>query len=294
MKKQFLFIALLGTASYSQAQSVPNGGFENWNNQTTYEDPQNWTSMNVLSMFGAEATAIKSTQAHSGNYALKLTTSVSDLGSDGEMDTIAGVLILGTSDFLNGTGAEGYPFTQRPDSLTGWYKLTSPDDVPFQLEFFSSKWNATNQNYETIGDASFSGEASSTYIRFSVPIDYSSNATPDSIRFFIVNANTNTSVTNELYLDDLAFVYNTSTAGLEEQTAQVRMYPNPVTNQLFIQSEEPIQHLSVLDVQGKSLFEQRGNTGTNQVETGNFTPGIYFCEVSFSNGTSKRLKFVKN
>ena len=77
MKKQVLFIAFAGALSTLNAQSFPNGGFENWTNQGTYEDPQYWTGMNMLTLFGAEETAIKSTQAHSGTYALKLVTSIS-------------------------------------------------------------------------------------------------------------------------------------------------------------------------------------------------------------------------
>lgn len=292
MKKHVLFIAFICAVSALNAQSFPNGGFENWASQTTYEDPQYWTSMNMMTLFGAGETAIKSTQAHSGTYALKLVTSVSDIGGDGEMDTLPGILILGTSDIMGGTGTTGYPFTQRPDSLVGWYKLISPDNDPFQLQFSSSKWNAGSGSQETIGLASYEGQPSSTYIRFSVPISYTDNSLPDSIQAFIGNATNGSGVTNELYLDDLSFVYN-STAGLEEQNTAIRLYPNPVNDQLFIQSDKPIQQVLLKDLHGKQILELNVSTQYYQLETGDLTPGVYFCELNFSNGLSQRLKFIK-
>lgn len=291
MKKRVLFIAFVGALSTLNAQTFPNGGFENWTNQVTYEDPQYWTGMNMMTMFGAEETAIKSTQAHSGTYALKLITSISDIGNDGEMDTLPGILMLGTADILNGTGTTGYAFTHRPDSLIGWYKLVSPDNSPFHMEFSSTKWDAGSGSPETIGAANYEGQASSTYKRFSVPITYSSSAQPDTILCFI-GTSTDGAAGNELYLDDLGFIYN-STAGIQEQTAQIKLFPNPVNTQLTIQSDRPIQQIFVKDVQGKQIFEGNSNTEFYQLETGDLTPGVYFCELNFSNGSSQRLKFIK-
>ncbi|WP_300660036.1 T9SS type A sorting domain-containing protein [Fluviicola sp.] len=291
MKKQFLFISFIGATGALNAQSFPNGGFENWVNHTLYEDPQYWSGTNAISIFGADPSAIKSTDAHGGTYALKLKTSVSDVGGDGEMDTIPAVLMLGTIDMVNDTEIIGHPFSHRPDSLVGWYKLSSPGNVPFQLEFSSSKWNSGSGSPETVGAALFEGGASANYIRFSVPVNYLSNATPDSIQVFIINTTDESVVTNELYLDDLSFVYNT--LGITENTAQIELYPNPVTNQLTVQSDEPVQYISVKDIHGKQLFEMSGNTEIYQVETSHFTSGVYFCDLVFSNGSSKRLKFVK-
>ncbi len=291
MKKQFLFISFICATGALNAQLLPNGGFENWTNQALYEDPQYWSGMNALTMVGADPSAIKSTDAHNGTYALKLKTSVSDIGDDGEMDTIPAILMLGTIDVLEGTGTIGYPFNQRPDSLIGWYKLSSPGNVPFHLEFSSSKWDSGTSSPETIGVAMFEGQASSNYIRFSVPINYFDNAAPDSIQVFITNTTDESVVTNELYLDDLGFVYNT--AGITENTAQIEIYPNPVTNLLTVRSDQPVQRISVKDIHGKQLFEIMGNTELYQVETSQFTSGVYFCELSFPNGSSRQLKFLK-
>lgn len=291
MKKQVLFFALLGATSLANAQSVPNGGFENWVDQTVYEDPQYWSGMNALAMFGAEATAIKSTDAHSGTYALKLITSISDIGNDGEMDTLPGIIMLGAMDPMSGTGTTGYAFDQRPDSLIGWYKLNSPTNVPFQLEFSSSKWNFNTSSPETIGAASFAGQASSDYVRFSIPINYQTSESPDSIQIYISNS-INEPIANELFIDDLSFVYN-STAGLDDLTSAFRLAPNPATTELRIESDLPMQNIRITDLNGRTVFETNVSQLNYQVETTSFSNGVYYCTVHFENGSIKQQKFIK-
>jgi hypothetical protein len=71
------------------------------------------------------------------------------------------------------------------------------------------------------------------------------------------------------------------------------MYPNPVNSLLTIQSDQPVARISVTDLQGKQLVEKSGNCENYQVETGSFSPGAYFCQLYFSDGTSKQLKFIR-
>ncbi|MDF3027163.1 MAG: hypothetical protein K0S23_1470 [Fluviicola sp.] len=292
MKKHFLLLALLGATSFLNAQSIPNGGFETWVDYTFYEDPQNWSGMNVMTMLGADPTAVKSTDAHSGNYALKLVTSVSDIGGDGEMDTVPGIIMLGNVDMMSGTGTAGAAFTQRPDSLTGWYKLISPTNVPFQLQFSSTKWDVGTQSTETISIASYLGNASSSYVRFSIPITYTENGNPDSIQIIMSNTYNGSGVGNQLFIDDLSFVYNTP-AGLEEETSAFILAPNPVTSALRIQSDLPMQNIRITDLNGRTVFETDADQFNYQVETADFTNGIYYCTLFFENGSSQQQKFIK-
>lgn len=292
MKKHFLLFALLGAASFVNAQSFPNGGFETWIDYTLYEDPQNWSGMNAMSMLGASPTAIKSTDAHSGNYALELVTSVSDIGGDGEMDTLPGFIMLGNMDMMNGTGTPGAAFSHRPDSLVGWYKLTSTDNIPFQLIFTSTKWDASAQSATIISTATYEGNTSSNYVRFSVPIIYSENDNPDTIQVYIANAAMGSGAGNQLFLDDLDFVYN-GTAGFENLTSSFKLAPNPATTELRIQSDLQISSIRITDLNGRTVFETNTDQFTCQVETTAFSNGIYNCTILFENGSSQQQKFIK-
>ena len=292
MKKHFLLLALLGATSFANAQSIPNGGFETWVDYTFYEDPQNWSGMNIMTMAGASETALKSTDAHSGNYALKLVTSVSDMGGDGEMDTLPGIIMLGNVDLMSGTGTMGAAFTKRPDSLIGWYKLISTGNEPFQLQFSSTKWDAGTQSTETIGIADYQGNVSSSYVRFSIPITYMESGNPDTIQVYIGNSANGSGAGNQLFIDDLGFVFNTS-AGLEEISSSFKLAPNPATTGLHIQSDLPMQQIRITDPNGRTVFETHADQFNYQVETAAFSNGIYYCTIVFENGSSQQQKFIK-
>lgn len=252
MKKQFLLIGLLGATTLANAQSFPNGGFENWTDYTIYEEPQSWSSMNLLNMFGAEATTQKTSDSHSGSFALALTTSVSDMGGDGTMDTIPGIIMLGNVDMSSGTGTAGQAFTHCPDSIVGWYKLTSPTNSSFMLQFSATKWDANAQSAESITDVVYMGNAASNYVRFSLAIDYLSSDSTDTIQVYLINSMNDSGVDNVLLIDDLSFVYN-STANVNELESSVNIAPNPVNNELTLQSNERMHQIVIQDLNGQTM-----------------------------------------
>lgn len=67
-----------------------------------------------------------------------------------------------------------------------------------------------------------------------------------------------------------------------------RVYPNPVSNQLFIQVAEQLS-VVVVDITGKNVLTQELSQGSNTMDVTKLTAGIYFIQAA--NGTN--LKFVK-
>jgi heat shock protein HslJ len=83
------------------------------------------------------------------------------------------------------------------------------------------------------------------------------------------------------YVLDVAENYNQSIA----------IYPNPVSNQLFIASEGiTIEKLAVYSMSGKQVIEASANL--NSIDVSNLSEGLYFIEVSSSEGKSVQ-KFLK-
>ncbi len=81
------------------------------------------------------------------------------------------------------------------------------------------------------------------------------------------------------------------TASLESYpTSTIKLYPNPASDFLIIESEESLQHLRIFDVSGRTVFERLTPKGQDrfQLELHNFDPGIYFMTSSSGVG----LKFV--
>ncbi len=96
---------------------------------------------------------------------------------------------------------------------------------------------------------------------------------------------------NNYYIDDFKFVEGVlSTNDFEGQSFNV--YPNPVVNQLNIQSNEAVNKIAVYNVLGQSVYLNTPNAVSPVVDMSTFKSGIYFVEVTIGN-TTKTVKIVK-
>ena len=118
--KAFISILVFCTISFGLfAQSIPNNSFENWAQKTYYEEPEQFLTSNPLSYSTTNtANVIKTTDAHSGNFAAKLETIATGDGP------VPGALFIGEigETTING----GIPFAERPDSVKGFAKYSVP------------------------------------------------------------------------------------------------------------------------------------------------------------------------
>lgn len=115
MKKHLLSILLISISTLLFSQSIPNGGFENWNT-ITYENPISYQTSNLHGDKGSIGTlnAIKTTDAFHGNYAIRLTTDISGLDTN-------------FAYFCNGDPGKnppkgGMPYNQTPTGIRLHYK----------------------------------------------------------------------------------------------------------------------------------------------------------------------------
>ncbi len=116
--KSKLFLAtifIFSTFSITIGQTILNNGFENWSVEDFYEEPDIFTSTNFASFTTTgQPNVIKTTDAVTGNYAIKCETINSSEGP------IAGAAFIGS---IGAEGvAGGIPFAERPDSIKGFAK----------------------------------------------------------------------------------------------------------------------------------------------------------------------------
>ncbi|MDG1331092.1 MAG: T9SS type A sorting domain-containing protein [Crocinitomicaceae bacterium] len=83
-----LFLAL-ALGSFAQYGQLPNGGFENWSNDTLYDYPTDWNNANVENFQGIP-TVFQSTDAQDGTYSCELTAELA-----GQQDTVFGYVMHG-------------------------------------------------------------------------------------------------------------------------------------------------------------------------------------------------------
>jgi uncharacterized delta-60 repeat protein len=91
----------------------------------------------------------------------------------------------------------------------------------------------------------------------------------------------------------LRYLSGNTTAGLNDNTlALITLYPNPTSTTLTLANAEnlSIEKLTVTDLTGKTVLTQ--NTNASQIDVQQLPAGMYFLNVSASEGV-QHLKFIK-
>jgi hypothetical protein len=236
MTKKLLFILTLTFAVSAKAQNIPNAGFESWTPGFGYEDPNSWGTLNAASILGMPISVTKSTERHGGAFSAKVET-MSTIDSTGQETPSPGFMFIGSVNILQQTGVLGTSFTARPDSLVGWVKCNSVNGDTSGIALQLTKWDAIALTQEQLGFGSFITTSTSTsFYRFSVPIEYVSENTPDSISVFVLSSIGNGQIGSAIWVDDLSLIYNTSSIG-ELNSPSFEVFPNPVNDELSISSK---------------------------------------------------------
>jgi hypothetical protein len=285
MKRTLQCLLLLAaTVSFhdSHAQNpTPNPGFENWTQVANYWNPNGWNNLNSNTAIIGVFTCTRATGAdvHSGTYAIKLTTkSVFGITANG----IASTATLITTPPYGVTG--GIPYTQRPDSITGWYKYTpaSAADSGF-VQFV-----LLGSSNDTIGFVKFNtpNTAVGTYTRFSRPITYFSAATP-SLSYWILSSSdgVNPVVNSSIIVDDLALVFNTTGISNPEHFSQVSVVNTWVDGVVMINNPTPSPiRVEIFNSSGQMVTHTMIDSGRNSVATSSLPEGIFMMRFSDSQG----------
>lgn len=325
MKKVLsLLVAVLFTTALMAQTTVPNSGFETWNNN----QPDSWTtsmSGNVIVTMGSMNLPIPvsanfgsmTTDVHSGNSALKLqaqTVGVSgteysytfpgmaQLGAAGQfnipMSTIQTLLTdptainftdISTLTTLSQLIAHGLPCSQTPASVKMWVKYAPQNGDSLHVIAFT-KNSSVPVAYASFGTAS----AMSDYTQITVPFD-NPFTTCDSICIVIFSGGFTTSLSTELYVDDVTLNYTQDSTGVQEHNMQsVAIYPNPATNYVTINpANQQVYQYQMLDLTGKIVRSQAKVSGKTTIDTHSLAPGIYMLRMNFDGATTTRKVVVK-
>ena len=90
---------------------------------------------------------------------------------------------------------------------------------------------------------------------------------------------------------DYVRVYQNSTLSVEHQSIdQVRLYPNPSSDIVFINSKRRVDQVVIYDALGKKVLDEQGS-GMTQVAIHHLQPGLYFVQCH-SEGTIYNEKLM--
>ncbi|MES2139311.1 MAG: T9SS type A sorting domain-containing protein [Bacteroidota bacterium] len=277
-----IFFILVSTVIVSKAQ--PNGGFEDWTTEFSYEDPNHWQTFNFLSLL-VPANPLSAFKAigidkHSGNYALKIkTVFLNNKPSQIVIGDSAGAVFTGKINYSPPSRTYGFPYTGRPENLEFWFKYAPVGTDAAGAGIMLLKWNGSG--HDTIATGTVALFEASAYTLSQAPLQYNSTGLPDTaiIVFTASNDSTLARVGSTLFIDDVLF---TGWVGINESElyCKVKTFPNPATDVVTILAEiKDVDNVRVFDASGKSVGIYKIQNYTTNVNTSLFADGIYCFEI---------------
>lgn len=235
MKKLFItLIAFFGMAvTFAQIDSLPNGGFEDWTDNTT---PVGWNAtfsktIPMTTPYG-QITAIvnyhaanKSANAHSGDAAIELIPQKADVMMGGTAimsQALPGVVQLGefNTDALQNIDISNFNMSnfdisqytyggiacnQLPDSVTAWVRFATVNDS-LRAGVLATRWNNGQREVVAQGEYLYRG-AISEYTQITIPSSVKAGMEgiePDTINIIFSCGSQTVDTASRLYIDDVA------------------------------------------------------------------------------------------
>jgi hypothetical protein len=251
MKRNFTLLSIASVLFFGTAiaqTTIPNGGFETWENVgAAEEEPTNWSSNKTgtgNASLPGQTCFLETTNPHSGTNCLKLENGsifgspVNATATTGQMHAPSFSPADGYISSVTADADFNSPFVGRPDSLIGWYRFTQVGgDMPRVTAILHDDFDYSEPDQNTSSDhkiaqatADLPTTTQGTWTRFSVPFVYSTDpigtATPTHILVIstaslVAGGATEGSI---LWLDDVEVLYNaappcTETASSITETA---------------------------------------------------------------------------
>lgn len=283
----FVFCILL----FHKNSAQPNGGFENWITEFSYETPEDWQTMNVLSLTTPPnpLSAFKASgiDKYSGFYGLKIQSVhvVNNPAPGGIADTL-GVVFKGKITISPISFKPGFSYSARPEKLQFYSKYNPVGDDTAQVWVVLKKWNGVSA--DTIATGLLEIAATPIFGLFEIPLIYQSDSQyPDTadIAFFSSRDNFTARVGSTLFVDDVLF---TGWVGTDEYTynqENIKLYPNPVKNELNIYFSSRMDNTTAIiyDCSGKKVETHFVDFNTTKMDLSGLLSGFYFLELRKNN-----------
>lgn len=263
-----------------KGQQLPNSGFEKWSIREEYIEPDGWISTNAFAYFGAPETCYPIENAHTGKWAMKLEARIDPITGD----TLQAVLAVG-SDYQYA----GIAFTHRPQSFSFYYQHNRRDTAVAAV--FLTKWNTLKNKRDTLATAfTFFIDSTTTYTKRTLPFNWVSQTSPDTcIAVFLASLKPKPNPGNYLIIDDLMLDGFLGTEDIFSPKNQLTVYPNPVTERLYIETDREIISAEILSITGERILTASGN----EITTSSLLPGIYILLLKDVKGELIHRKFIK-
>jgi hypothetical protein len=274
MKKIILVGSLVISLQGFAQNQLPNSGFESWETvpykTTSYTTPLNWLGEACVSVgIGTESKAEcknaieKSTDAATGNFAMKVTTGALGLALMSDM-----------------------PFEGSPTALNVKMKASIPADAKATISVYFHRDSLFSNDSQDVASGTVSITSSiSSYESTSIAIAPSLKNVSYKFVSVIVSVSDDTDMAYIL-VDDLSFSYDP--AGLLDSDERSKLvYPTLVETDLFVDAN--IQNIEILDLNGIVVKE----SSEHQISLENIRSGIYVLRAYKTDNKVFTTKIIK-
>lgn len=249
-----LFTLSIISVSYAQQTQPENVSFEEWEDVgLDTEEPVNWSSIKTSddSFLNGLAPYVwdKSTDAHTGNYSVKLFSvpilsfvaagAITNGRVHADFDPSNGYMFTDPTDDRWNT-----PINTRPDSVAVWVKFLPQGSDTAQVKALLHTGEAklpdpTQSNWVGLSLISVPN-ATNGWVRVSAPFEYFNNTTPEYILFVVSSAGTVATEGTEVYYDDFELIYNPVIPNFQAENPGFELWEDVGLN-----TDEPVDWSSI-------------------------------------------------
>ena len=272
--------------------------------QTAAPTPPNRAAADVKSIFSNAYTPIDPNLNYAGVDAQPSNDNTFNTSWCGATTTLVQVAGNDTNR-VTGLGCEGIAFLNSRFDATSFTHFhidvwtSSPTlDKSFNIKF--SNWNGGTQEtnaleYSMTNANVLTSPNPGTWYSFDIPLSSftcvgpTGNPCPSRTDFtqFIITSNLGTVFYDNLYLHK-----NTTMSSDSFTASKVKLYPNPTSNVLNIESLGTIQTISVYNVLGQEVINKALNSASTSLDVSSLNSGIYVVK-TVVDGVTSSTKFIK-
>ena len=201
--------------------------------------------------------------------------------------------------------------TKRYDALNyvgveflGNNQLDVSSMTHFRVDFWSPNLSTLNLKLVDFGaNGQYAGgDDSESELSYSLPTDtwhtleiplssFTSLAAMDHLSQLVFSGTPSGSGT--VYIDNVLFFNNEGASILEEQTKNIKAYPNPSTDNILLSAEDsPMNTIQVFGLDGTLLMEDSPKLFSYSLDISTVPAGIYLVRISQTNNT-ETLRIIK-
>ena len=188
----------------------------------------------------------------------------------------------GNIDINSQSVSGGVPFTERPNTFSGWYRAE-----PVGGDTYSLIAVLINENTgDSVGVAIFEGNTTvSNWTEFIEPFQYLNQQTPTLLQVTMFASDPlNPQDGSTVWFDELD--YQSITVGLTEtERSSINAYPNPANDMVFFNiSESERAVVEVYNMLGLKMLETTISGINNRLDVSALSAGTYIWQMNSTTG----------